>query len=503
MSLRASMNAALGEAIGSILKIFTTSVEPDYTTPWSVYMEEECTGSGFVIRLESGELVIVTNAHVVAQHVDVRVRKSGGTRKVKARCLVVAHTADLALLTVDDARFWDGVVPLVFGSLPRLYDNVKVVGYPMGGDNACVTSGVVSRVDTTPYARGAERLLVVQIDAAINSGNSGGPALDDASRVVGVAFSGYAGSADNIGYVIPAEVVGRLLLDYAELMLRAPRTREPVKWPGLCDLGVSLQPLENPTHRAALRVDDDAGGVLVTRVAPAGCAKAAGLRAGDVLVAIGGISVANDGSVALRGGERVNCEHLWTSRRSGDEVNIGVLRGGVARDVDVVLAPLRRLVPIADGHDAKPSYVVCGGLVFMALSLPLILAVSTDDSDDEEDCGLETSDALRHADCLGKDATRELEEVVVWVQTLTHDVNFGYAHLCRNFPRLRTVNGTSIASLQHLVDVARGGPPPASGFLDFVLAPPNGHESIHVVLDAALARKTEPALLRRSKAGQD
>ena len=126
-----------------------------------------------------------------------------------------------------------------------------------------------------------------------------------------------------------------------------------------------------------MRVDDDAGGVLVTRVAPAGCAKAAGLRAGDVLVAIGGISVANDGSVALRGGERVNCEHLWTSRRSGDEVTIGVLRGGVARDVDVVLAPLRRLVPIADGHDAKPSYVVCGGLVFMALSLPLILAVST------------------------------------------------------------------------------------------------------------------------------
>ena len=70
------MEAALGEAIGSILKIFTTSVEPDYTTPWSVYMEEECTGSGFVIRLESGELVIVTNAHVISQAVSVRVRST-------------------------------------------------------------------------------------------------------------------------------------------------------------------------------------------------------------------------------------------------------------------------------------------------------------------------------------------------------------------------------------------------------------------------------------------
>ena len=485
--------------MGSVLKIFVTSVEPDYTTPWAVYMEEECSGSGFVIRLESGELVIVTNAHVVQQEVDVRVRKSGGTKKIKARCLVVAHTCDLALLTVDERTFWDGLVPLEFGGLPRLYDSVKVVGYPMGGDNACVTSGVVSRVDTTPYARGGERLLVVQIDAAINSGNSGGPALDDASRVVGVAFSGYAGSADNIGYVIPSEVVSRLLLDYGDLKLERRLKGNQVQWPGLSNLGISLQALENPTLRAKLHVADDTGGVLVTRVAPAGCARAAGLRAGDVLLSLGGAPIANDGTVALRGSERVHCEHLWTSRRNKDVLAVDVSRGGQLLRFDVDLRPLERLVPIADGFDASPSYAVVGGLVFMALSVPLIVAVSDDDSDDDLDdnYGLDARDALRHADCLGKDATDALKEVVVWVQTLTHDVNFGYAHLCHNFPRLKRCNDVNIASLQHLVDVARAHDAPP--FLDLVLHPPNGNAPIHVVLDSKLARKTEAALLKRSK----
>ena len=56
-----------------------------------------------------------------------------------------------------------------------------------------------------------ERLLVVQIDAGVNSGTSGGPALDERGRVAGVAFSSYAGSADNIGYLVPASVVEAFL----------------------------------------------------------------------------------------------------------------------------------------------------------------------------------------------------------------------------------------------------------------------------------------------------
>jgi S1-C subfamily serine protease len=60
--------------------------------------------------------------------------------------------------------------------------------YPIGGDTVSVTSGVVSRIEVTAYAHGASELLGVQIDAAINSGNSGGPALNSEGQCVGVAF---------------------------------------------------------------------------------------------------------------------------------------------------------------------------------------------------------------------------------------------------------------------------------------------------------------------------
>ena len=71
-----------------------------------------------------------------------------------ARC---AHIADIALLTVDEPEFWEGVTPLTFGSLPRLQDSVAVIGYPIGGDTISVTAGVVSRIEVGRRAGGRER----------------------------------------------------------------------------------------------------------------------------------------------------------------------------------------------------------------------------------------------------------------------------------------------------------------------------------------------------------
>ena len=76
-----------------------------------------------------------------------------------------------------------------YDGLPELQQNVKVVGYPFGGDQISITSGVVSRIDSSPYCGVDTFLMAIQIDAAINPGNSGGPALSN-NIVVGNSFLG-------------------------------------------------------------------------------------------------------------------------------------------------------------------------------------------------------------------------------------------------------------------------------------------------------------------------
>lgn len=73
------------------------------------------------------------------------------------------HIAVVALLTVNDDEFWEGVSPLEFGELPALQDAVTVVGYPIGGDTISVTSGVVSRIEILSYVHGSTELLGLQV----------------------------------------------------------------------------------------------------------------------------------------------------------------------------------------------------------------------------------------------------------------------------------------------------------------------------------------------------
>jgi S1-C subfamily serine protease len=103
----------------------------------------------------------------------VKVKRRGDDQKFIAEVLSVGTDCDIALLSVANDEFWKGVEPLRFGPLPRLQDAVAVVGYPIGGDTISVTSGVVSRIEVTAYVHASTELLGIQIDAAINSGNSG------------------------------------------------------------------------------------------------------------------------------------------------------------------------------------------------------------------------------------------------------------------------------------------------------------------------------------------
>ena len=155
------------EAMASTIKIHNHSVSPNYLRPWSKHEGESSSGSGLAIEGRR----ILTNSHVVNHHQILQVQRHDRPGKWVARLLSEAIQCDLALLTVDDESFWEGLpLQACTDAIPTLQSTVTAVGYPVGGENLCVTRGVVSRIDLLDYtfleqAQG-ERLLVLQIDAA-------------------------------------------------------------------------------------------------------------------------------------------------------------------------------------------------------------------------------------------------------------------------------------------------------------------------------------------------
>jgi S1-C subfamily serine protease len=172
-----------------------TYVEWLWQRPWQRCKQERSTGSGFVIDVSGDErggdgteekkknnttqqYRILTNAHVVASAIDIRVRLHGSPRRFPAQVEVYAPDVDLALLTIvgeEQSRdFFVGQassssLALAFASeLPDLQERVHVVGFPTGGKTICVTEGVVSRIDDINLVAPGDAILTIQIDAAIN-----------------------------------------------------------------------------------------------------------------------------------------------------------------------------------------------------------------------------------------------------------------------------------------------------------------------------------------------
>ena len=287
--------------------------------------------------------------------------------------VAVGHECDLAVLSVDDEDFWVGTCALEFGNVPELQQSLVVVGFPTGGDNLCVTAGVVSRVDVHEYAHSGFSLLCVQIDAAVNPGNSGGPALQhDSNLVLGVAFQGRE-DAENVGYIIPSSVVHHFLSDIAR----------NGNYTGFVTLGITWAPLENKHLRDYVGIDScelraypggpllSHSGVMVCKVDKTRHSSDT-LETGDTLLAIDGVSIADDGTIPFRVMERLAFAHLISQKFPGDLCNVTILRRRTVLTKQVVLRAPKYLVPECV-YDVPPRYLIVGGIVFVPLTLQYML----------------------------------------------------------------------------------------------------------------------------------
>lgn len=352
----------------SIVQITSSFYDHDYDTPWMNSSPMSSTGSGFVIE-RNGKRYILTNAHVVENSGHLQVRLADDNASYVAKPLQISFQSDIALLEVTDKEFIEKTKPLVIGPMVKTKDKVNVVGFPMGGTEVSTTKGIISRIGVDVYSLSGEYGLQAQTDSAINPGNSGGPVFSG-NQVVGIAFQGIS-QGDGLGYIIPSPVIHHFLEDYFK----------PGPYQGFPTLNIGYQELSNQELKAALGLAKHQSGVRVISVDTLSDAKSK-LKKGDILTAVDGISISNDGKCDLDGiGKRIDLEYLFKRKHIGDTVSLSVLRLNEATNkyqplnVEVALKfkPGDTKLVTALEHEKSPTYFVCSGMVFQPVTQNYLL----------------------------------------------------------------------------------------------------------------------------------
>ncbi len=458
------------DARQAIVKVYTTYARPDYYTPWNMGGPSTRTGTGCIIKGKR----ILTNAHIVGDETFIRVRRYGDAKKYNARVLFVSHITDLALLSVDDASFFDGVVPLTLDGLPETQAEVIVLGFPTGGDTLSTTKGVISRIEHRNYSHSSFSFLAGQIDAAINPGNSGGPVMVG-NKVVGVVMQ-HLSSADNIGYMVPAPLVKHFLEDVSD-----------GHYDGMPDLGVRTGTMENPGMKQKYGLTGEMTGVLVQYVFP-GSAGDGVLKEGDVLLKVAEYPVADDGTIAFRPDERTAYSYPVEIRQIGESMPLQILRDGERMDIQLTFTrPSEEEILVQrEQYGVRPSYYIIGGAVFCPLTKNYLLAWGNSWYRNAP------KNLMYHYQ--NHDPKEANEEVVVLVRVLADDVNQGYDRWSSWV--VETVNGEKIKNLKDLVSKVEAAH--ESEFI--VFSDPRNNE---MVLDREKALAATEGILKRYRIPAD
>jgi S1-C subfamily serine protease len=272
-------------------------------------------GSGVTV---SPDGLVLTNAHVVAGAAAFSVTTAEG-RGLPARLIGADPDTDLALLRAEG----DGALPtaeLGDSAALRVGQLAIAIGNPLGFAST-VTAGVVSALGRTLPGRGGRPIEdLLQTDAALNPGNSGGALVDSAGRVIGVTTAIIAG-AQGLCFAVAANTA-RLVLGQ---LVRFGRVRRAA-------LGLSGERQAVPRRFARVHGLEQGTGVLVGAVQPGGPAARAGIEPGDLLLSVGGEAVTGvDALLRWLTGERVGLAAVVVLLRRGDVRRLEVVpaeRGG-------------------------------------------------------------------------------------------------------------------------------------------------------------------------------
>ncbi len=410
----------------SVVKVYTAAQSVDYYEPWKPGSEVQLRGCGTILPGKR----ILTTAHMVNKGNYIEVEKFGETKRYVAQVEQVGFDLDLALLSVQDGDFFTDTKPVEYAELPGRGDKLVI----QGGDELSIKEDSVSGLEMVWSSEGGRSMPGILTNAAIDASNNGCPVFNG-GKLVGIPFDS-TGKPDKTGSLIPVNVIQRFFKG-----IQGGRPYE-----GFPDLGFYTQDLKNQTLRDFFKISPKQTGEIITKIFYGGSADGV-LREGDVLTAIDGNPVDDEGYITLKKTGRIPEIYLATFYSIGEKISLDIIRDGKPLNVKMPLKPAVKLLP--DRQDERhPTYLMMGGLVFVPLTMNYFSAANWDAFKPE------LQDLAVHGL-----PSAEQKQVVLMSHVLPHEINKGYDKLTNVI--VKKVNGCPISEMKDLLEALKN---PAGGY---------------------------------------
>lgn len=295
----------VGSAVGITTELVTTNF-------WGQTVKGAAAGSGFVVSRDG---YILTNYHVIDGATAIQVAFSDGT-SYPATLVGGEEANDIAVLKIEA----DNLTPVVLGDSDNLVvgEQVCAIGNPLGELTFTFTSGYVSARDRSITMENGEIMNMLQTDTAINSGNSGGPLFNMYGHVIGITTAKYSSSSsssasvEGIGFAIPINDVKDMVTDIIE---KGYVTGKP-------NVGILMNDVSSDAQRYGIPA-----GAYVEAVLEGSCGEKAGLKAGDIITAVGDSAVTSSKQLSS----------AVKNFKAGDTVTFTVYREQQLQTIDITL----------------------------------------------------------------------------------------------------------------------------------------------------------------------
>ncbi len=418
---------------------------------------------------------VITTAELVADATYLEFESPDGIRFAQAKVIAVDYEANLALLgpvsEKEGNTLFEDTAPLSITTPPKIGQTLEMLQIEDNG-LPLLTPGTLQSIDVTSNFLPGHGFLTYLVKASMQSAASSYslPVLQD-GKLAGVLIS--YNSKDQISEVASTDIISRFLQESAD-----------GDYKGFPSLGISIARTEDNSFRQWLKLKDDQGGIYIQNVRKGGAAEIAGVKKGDVLLAIDGQTIDRRGYYQHPNYGSLFWGHLIRGEKAtGDSVTLSLLREGEPLEIKATLTREEESARLVPGYNfgKAPNYLIKGGLVFQELSRPLMESYG---ENWQTRAPLEFLDAMENPEQYeGK-----VDRIVFLSGSIPTPATVGYESL-RNLI-VRKVNGKEVKNMKSLIE-AFGGNLTERHSIEFA------EQNFTIYLDDATATAVDSQLLQR------